>query len=242
MALLLKTKQSNKKQTNLNNKNEKGRIEYQTDLRELLNDPTRVVTMQQYEALIASQSQPLSNELRETSKQSEEIQQIAKQILHLSNQINELNEKQDVIMEGQISIHNDIKSYGEKTLDGIKVIKDQGGDIFKKCFPPKELNTLILCFNKMFILILKLLHFIFSLYYNTSYICINITKSTLGKIPLFGLLLAPLFELCATIVFVWLTMTIVTKSSNGMIDAKQILIASIRFLRYMLQYVQICCQ
>ena len=228
---------------------EEGRRKYESDIRELFNDQSRVVTNEEYRQVI---SQPLikrintrSNhqekslgKLEETSEQTEEkIELIMRSIFELSNQINELNEKQDEIMNRQISIHNDVKSYGNKTVKGIRDIKKQGGDIFNKCFPPKGEQMVILCFNQILMLILKLLQFIFSLYYNTSYLCINIGKTTLGKIPLFGLLLAPLFELCATLVFVWLTMTIVTKSSSGMINGKQILIASIQFLRYMLKYV-----
>lgn len=242
---LIEPKKKEKQKKSQNGKFERGRSQYEAKLRELFGKSNYVVTDAQYSRIMSTQTRSLSNQLNAldksegNSKQNEEkIEFIMQTILQLSNKINTLDEKQDVIMHRQISIHSDVKSYGVKTLNGIKDIKTQGGDIFNKCFPPKSQNMMILCFNQMFVLILKLLQFIFSLYYNTSYLCINIGKTTLGKIPLFGLLLAPLFELCATIVFVWLTMTIVTKSSNGMVDAKQILIASIQFLRYMLQYVQ----
>lgn len=235
-------------QTQKNSKFEKGRRQYEAGIQQLFNDPTYAVTDANYAQALASERQILSNQLNGqynalynvegNSKQTQEqIELIMKNIIQLSNKIDNVDKKQDVIMNRQISIHNDVKSYGNKTLNGIKDIKSQGGDIFNKCFPPKGPRMMIVCFNQMFVLILKLLQFIFSLYYNTSYLCINIGKTTLGKIPLFGLLLAPLFELCATIVFVWLTMIIVTKSSKNTIDAKKILISSIRFLRYILQYV-----
>ena len=226
---------------------EKGRKKYENEKSELLGKPVKITNAQYREALgvpnqlslaqrFNAQSTALANQKNTAEGTHDAVKEIQSQVHEIAVAVSDLQQGQQTIINRQIDIHSDIDSYGKKTLRGIKDIKEQGSSIFNNCFPPRKKYLILFCFNKMLVLIFRLIHFMLTVYYNSSLLCISIGKSLLSKIPLFGLVLAPLFELIATIISIWLSITILTKSTYGIVDGKTILITLIQFLRYIIKY------
>ena len=258
MSSLLSKKLVSSNKKNTESEYEKGRKKYENEKSELLGKSFNATNAQYQQALGVQNQLSLaqrfnakmnvqSNALATTANTVEgthdAVQQVENELHNLIEKhdnltvaVSKVLENQQTIMNMQIDIHSDIDSYGKKTLRGIKDIKQQGSSIFNNCFPPRKKYLILFCFNKMLVLIFRLIHFMLTVYYNSSSLCIRIGKSLLSKIPLFGLVLAPLFEVIAVIISIWLSITILTKSTYGIVDGKTILVTLIRFLRFLYYY------
>lgn len=170
-----------------------------------------------------------------TTGMNEKMDIMSEEVYALREELQKISTVQDIMQEKQERIGDDVKNYGEKTLKGLKDIKDQGANIISRCFPPRTATNAVICTREFMSIILKLIIFVYRLYFNTLGIFNKITKSYINKIPVLRYILIPIFEIIYIVAFIWLTMAFITITTYGTINGKTAMIYFATLVRHLIE-------